>query len=167
MPRSIMTPNGLIFIQDLNIDNDPLINTSVTNNGRMFIADMHNTPRTLIRTQPSYSDVNNDPDLRKRMVKYYYGKIEVWLYGAFKDLGSYVVEKNGEASLGKGDVSMTPAKARYLMEKIIRKSVVLTILDKFVRRRNVNWFDLKEKHHSDLKEYIYTKLKSHFRRVVD
>lgn len=168
MPRSIMTPDGLIFIEDLNLNNDVMLNTNLINNSNLYIPNVgYVGPRTAIRTQPSYSDVNNDPELRKRVVKYFHGKVEVWLYGAYKDLGDYLVEKNGNVELGtsKGETNMTPNKARYLMDKIIRRSVILSILDKYVRRKNVNWYDLKEKHMSDLKEYIHAKLKSHIRRI--
>lgn len=167
MPRSIMTPNGLIFIQDTNIDVEPSSFVNVVNNGPILITDRNIAPRTIIRTQPSYSDVNNDPDLRRRVVKYYHDKIEVWLYGSYKDFGGYVVENDDNVSLSRGEVTMNPNKARFLMKNIIRKSVVLTIIDKFVRRNNVNWFDLKEKHHSNLKKFIHTKLKNYLRKNVD
>ena len=168
MPRSIMTPNGLIFVEDLNLNNDVLLQTNVVNNGYIYTAELGQPmPRTLVRTQPSYSDVNNDPELRKRMVKYFHGKVEVWLYGLYRDLGDYVVEKSGNVELGtsKGESTMTPNKAAFLMDKVIRKNVILSILDKYVRRKNANWYDLKEKHMSDLKEYIHTKLKSHIRKI--
>lgn len=168
MPRSVMTPDGLIFIEDLNADNSPLFNTRIiTRDGISYTADIgFSGPRTIIRTQPTIqSDVNNDPDLRKRVVKYFYGQFETWLFGGFRDLGDLFIEKSGSVSLGKSSDGMTSAKSDFILNEIVSKNTILKILDKYVRRKGANWYDLKTKHYDSLKSYIHTKIKSYIRKL--
>ena len=168
MPRSIMTPNGLIFVEDLNIDNSPLLTTHVTSNdGISYIANIgYSGPRTVIRTVPTLtSDVNNDPELRKRVVKHFHGQFEVWLFGSFRDLGNYFTDKNGTVTIGNSEDGMTNAKANYIMSEIVSRNTILKILDKYVRRKNANWYDLKGKDSESVKKYIHTKIRSHIRKL--
>ena len=168
MPRSIMTPDGLVFVEDLNVENVALQTAQIINrDGIYYTADIgYSGPRTIIRTQPTIqSDVNNDPDLRRRVVKYFYEKFEVWLYGSFKDLGNYFSDNNGNITAKQSSDGMTPNKAKFILKEVITKSTILKILDKYVRRRNVNWFDLKTKHYDSVKDYIRTKVKSHVKKL--
>lgn len=168
MPRSIMTPDGLVFIEDLNIENSSLYTTQIINrDGLYYTANVgYAGPRTIIRTRPSIeTDVNNDPELRKKVVKYFYGQVEAWMFGGFRDLADYFTEKNGTVTLGKSNDGMTSAKSDFILNEIISKSTILKILDKYVRRKNANWYDLKTKHYDSVKSYIHTKIKSHIRKL--
>lgn len=170
---ALNTSTGKIeFVRDNYVDYLPLVNTSMGTNN-VFIDDMNLMPRTIIRTNPSYQTVNNDPELRKKVVKYFFTRLsEDWLFGAFNDVNKYLTVKDGKVDIVKSlkDVGksgdMTDLKVEFVLEEVFTKHDLLEVIDKYVRHRNVNWYDLKTEHKGNLKDYIHGKLKSHMRKLI-
>jgi hypothetical protein len=178
MIRTYITHDGeLKFVQDLNVDYSPMIHTVMNSNnnvnGLLITDPSYLAPRPIFRTKNSFEGVNNDPELRKRVTSYFFDKFkDDWIYSSFKDLGKYFDVSNGEIMFVKNlkeyskDMEMTKSKARFLTEEIFTKHNILNVIDKYVRHRNVNWYDLKSKHRTDLKDYIHGKIRNHMRRMV-
>ena len=171
MIRTSINPNtGKIeFRRDNFVDLFGTVNLADIN--RTYITDISLMSRPIIRTNPSYPTVNNDPILRKKVVKYFFNKlVDDWLYGSFSDVGKYVIVKDGKAEFSKitseSDNTMNDIKARYITEEIFTKHDLLEVIDKDVRKQNVNWFDLRTKHKSDLKDYIHGKIKKHLIKLL-
>lgn len=166
MLRTFMSDGKLQFVYDVNTSYNPIFSTYVNSNNDLIIADpMLTAPRPIFRTDPTIPDVNNDPDLRKRMTKYFYDKYKSdWVYGSFSDLYKYLVVSNGEVKLGKSDDKDDKndnIKAEFLVKEIFSKYDMLELLDKYVHQKDVNWYDLRTKHKTEVKDYIHRKIKKH------
>jgi hypothetical protein len=170
--RTFINPEtgSLEFAQDYGIDYFPLATTSAS----VLIADSSLTlPRPIFRTTPSYQSVNNDPELRKKMTKYFFQKLQDdWLYASFGDVAKYLTVVDNKVTFSKSlsemgkNGEMTIEKVKFIVDEVFTKHDLLEVIDKYVRRRNVNWYDLKTKHKADLRDYIHGKLKNHMRKLI-
>ena len=130
-------------------------------------------PRPIFRTNPSYSNVNNDPELRKRVTRYFYEKfVTVWLPFTFIKLQKYLKNENGEIIFIKTisdyekDIKNDDKKIEFILDNIFSKHELLVFLDKFVNKNNANWYDLKTKYADKIKSELYDKLKNHMKKIV-
>jgi len=129
--------------------------------------------RPIFYTNPIKSDVNNDPELRKKIVRFFYEKFaNIWLSQSFIKLQKYLKDSNGEITFIKTiddydkEIVNDDKKVEFILENIFSKHELLVFLEKFVNRYNVNWYDLKTKHYEKVKSEIYDKLKNHMRKIV-
>lgn len=130
-------------------------------------------PRPIFYTNTVTSDVNNDPELRKKIVRFFYDKFcTVWLPYSFTKLQKYLKNENGKISFIKTasdyeqKIVNDDKKIDFIIENIFTKHEMVRFLDKFVNKFNVNWYDLKTKHVDKIKSDLYDKLKNHMKRFV-
>jgi len=159
--------------------NDPYANSSLvvtptySDEEKPSITGYNVYPRPIFYTNSNYSDINNDPELRKRVVRYFFEKFStVWLPYSYTKLQKYLKNTNGEISfiktIGEYDKEIINdnAKVEFILENILSKHELLVFLDKFVNKNNVNWYDLKLKHIDKIKSELYDKLKNHMKKIV-
>ena len=127
---------------------------------------------------PTSYDVNNDPELRKKVVKHFFHVYSTtWLPFSFTKLQKYLTLSNGNISFIKNineynkettvEKNVVPAdKLDFIIDNVFGKHELLVFLDKFVRVHNVNWYDLKTKHYEKVKTELYDKLKNHMKKIV-
>ena len=133
---------------------------------------------TIIPKQTYYAsntiyDVNNDPDLRRRITTYFYNKyIDNWLPFSFIKLQKYLKNENGKIDFIKNmseydnKVDNDDLKIDFILDNIFGKHEIVKFLDKFVRNNNVNWYDLKTKHIDRIKNDLYEKIKNLIKKIV-
>jgi hypothetical protein len=103
-----------------------------------------------------YPDLDKDPAVHKTLSKYYYYKLlDKWLYNDLRSLLAYVKIDNGKARLinamSEYDVnSVTEDTAENLdmrvnlLEKLISKDFIKSILKKIVEKYNIHWYHLNK-----------------------
>jgi len=91
-------------------------------------------PTTLLTTQYEYINVNKDPELRKKMVKYFLKKIDKWK---------------------KTDKNWKSVKVNTSSKPFIKK--LYKLLRKFVKSSDAEWYDLID-NRSVLKDYLRYRL---------
>ena len=85
-----------------------------------------------------YENLNADPHIRKRIVKYVRFKLlDEWLYGDLKSLLKYV-KKTGKSK----STNIQDKKVDYLEENVVTESFVKKIVEKYVKETQTNWFDI-------------------------
>lgn len=173
----IPTPNAGIFepvyLNDPYSNSSLIITPTYSDSDDKSIIGYNVFPRTNLYSNSTLSDVNNDPELRKKVVKYLYEKFAtVWLPFSFIKLQRYLKNTNGEITFIKtiGDYEKElvndDKKIEFILENIFSKHELLVFLDKFVNVNNVNWYDLKTKHIEKIKTQLYDKLKNHMKKIV-
>lgn len=121
----------------------------------------------------THNDVNNDPNLRRETVKYFYDKFKhTWLPEYFNNLYKYFKVVNGEVkyidSLSDIDTSTDnyEIKARFIVSHIFEKIDMEALIEKYALKNRVNWYDLK-KYKSDIRDYVHHKIDKHIRNRVN
>jgi hypothetical protein len=147
--------------------------TPNTNNNTNKVVGYNVYSRPVFYTNNTISDVNNDPELRKNVLRYIYNKfVNAWLPVTFIKLQKYLKNSNGEITFIKTEneydkhIINDDAKVNFIVDNIFSKHELLVFLDKFVNKYNLNWYDLKTKHIDRLKSELYDKLKNHMRKFV-
>ncbi len=119
----------------------------------------------LLPNKISYSNVNNDPNLRKNMVKYFWKKIKSWLNNSklYKKLYSNMYVINNKIKFGMDEKPENTAnniiKYEYIIKEIINKKDLYNVIDKFFKINNVNYWDLQTISIKDkIKKFIYYKI---------
>lgn len=88
---------------------------------------------------PYYQNLDTDPEIHKRMIKYYKKKLRKWLRGDLKSVLDKV----------KGD--NIDKKIEYIEDNIIKTSIVEKILYVYMKKTGLNWVNLT-KNNDILKE---------------
>jgi hypothetical protein len=176
MIRSFIVGDKLEFIQDHATSFYPYADNSIIvqhDNGLVTSSTTLVPPRAVFRTNPTISDVNDDPELRKRMTKYFFHKFKNdWLYQSLTELQKYLEIKDGQVQFVKSIDSYSKTnessdqKIKFIHEEVFTKHEMLTFLDKYVRKYNVNWYDLKTKHKHDVQDQLQHKIKNHMKKLV-
>jgi len=146
----------------------PLFNTSIIGNTVVPTIDFY-PPISVYPSVISYQDVNNDHDLKKRVVEYFYDKLlNNWLKFHYADLYTFFNVSGGKVNLvknvkdsennTKNDKHDNDIKYEFLVDKYLRKKDMLTLLSKFRKMNNLNWWDLKE-HAEKVRLYVHHKVK--------
>ncbi len=135
----------------------PLIYTANTlniNRASPFIATDINNPMRVVTGY--YPDLDKDHTVHKTLTKYYYYKfLDKWLYNDLRALLAYIKIDNGKArlinSMSEYNVnSVTDDTAENLdlrvdlLEKLIPKDFVKSILKKVVEKYNIHWYHLNK-----------------------
>ena len=84
-----------------------------------------------------YQNINNDKNLQNNVIKYFYYKLLKWI-----DKDEKFIKFN---------------KNIHKLEKNEGKLCIYKILRKFIKKTNLNWYDLR-KNKKNVKIYIYKKL---------
>jgi hypothetical protein len=157
--------------------NDPYSNSSLIINTESDNYSFSAYPKPISYNSSSY-DVNNDPELRKKVVRYFFDKYSTtWLPFSFIKLQKYLVSSNDNIEFIKNindynketiiEKNIIPSdKIDFIIDNIFGKHELLVFLDKFVRINNVNWYDLKTKYNDKIKSDLYDKLKNHMKKIV-
>jgi len=119
----------------------------------------------VIPTKITYPNVNNDPELRKKMVRYYWNKINIWLKESnlYKQLYSKMYVVGDKINFGMDEKPENTRnniiKYEYIIKEIINKKDLYNILDKFCKINDVNYWDLQDINiKNKVKNYIYNKI---------
>ena len=130
-------------------------------------------PIGFVSSSRNISDVNNDPELRKKITKYIYEKYKtVWLPFSFIKLQRYLINKDDVITVIKNineyeqTTSNDNTKINYILDTIFGKHELLVFLDKFISANNANWYDLKSKFLDQIKYDLYNKIKNHMKKIV-
>ena len=176
--------NNITDLYYSNIIQDPYSNSSliIKKNPDIIYTTESESPSNIITVIPRQTyyktnptlDVNNDPDLRKRISSYMYNKFKnIWLPFSFIKLQKYLKNENGKIifikNMSEYDNNKTEnddLKIEFILDNVFGKHEVVKFLDKFVRNHNVNWYDLKTKHIDKIKNDLYEKIKNHIKKIV-
>ncbi len=165
--------SSLIVSPDYSDDNS-IIGMSIPSGLQPSVLNGYNVfQRPIFYTNPIKSDVNNDPELRKKIVRFFFEKFaNIWLPQSYIKLQRYLKVSNGQVTFIKTvsdydkELVNDDKKVEFILENIFSKHELLVFLEKFVNRYNVNWYDLKTKHYEKVKSEIYEKLKNHMKKIV-
>jgi len=135
----------------------PLIYTADTiniNRASSFIATDINNPFRVVTGY--YPDLDKDHTVHKTLTKYFYYKfLDKWLYNDLRSLLAYVKIDNGKARLINSmseynvntvtdDTAVNLDLRVNLLEKLITKDFVKSILKKIVEKYNIHWYHLNK-----------------------
>lgn len=135
----------------------PLVyTTSTLNSNRMspYIMTDLNNPLNVVTGY--YPDLDKDPSVHKTLTKYYYYKfLDKWLYNDLRSLLGYIKVDNGKGkiinSMSDYNVnSVTNDTAENLdirvnlMEKLISRDFIKSILRRIVEKHNIHWYHLNK-----------------------
>lgn len=117
-------------------------------------------------------DLNNDPEIRIKMTKYFNDKFKLWIDKDYRDLHKYLkIQSDGKIRFVKtwdeyvNNEEINNIKTSFITDEIFNKNNMVRFLNKYVEKNNVDWFDLK-KHKDKIKENLFKKLRSHMRKFV-
>lgn len=129
-----------------------------------------------------YTNLNSDPKVRKRVTKYFYYKtFDKWVYKELINLLSYVsggkkklklvsnLKSVKSNSSKKDNTSIIKKKSKFLEDKVFGKKgikVMYNIINRYVKRRKVQWIDLINKHQDDLMMYIGKKFDKYLKSKI-
>lgn len=130
---------------------------------------MYNRPILQYDTfKNSRNNLNNSPTIRNKMTKYFFDKLKYsWLENYFTDLYRYLRMTEGIITYVKSSddydtsTDYREQKARFIISTIFEKIDMEALLEKYVKKHRVNWFDLKSKHARDIREYVHEKIEKH------
>lgn len=161
--------NSSLFFTQNNQDNED--NKDDQDNYNSFLA----FPRPIFYTNSNSYNVNNDPELRRRIVRYFFEKYSTtWLPFSFSKLQRYLVSSTNGIEFIKNineydneiTNNISSGKIDFIIKNVFGKHEILVFLDKFVRMNNLNWYDLKTKHSDKIKNDLYNKIKNHMKKIV-
>lgn len=105
-----------------------------------------------------FENLNADPRVHKRMVKYFYYKaLDKWMYEDMRDVLNYFTIKNDKVDLissmkdydvtaaDKESNETTEKKIDFIGKYILTQSYMNKILNDFVNRNNISWVDLPKR----------------------
>lgn len=122
---------------------------------------------------PIYTDINNDPNLRKITTEKYYKKaVSNWTKYQFIDLYKYVTIKDGKAvliknidNLDKYNDDTLNIKHDFIIEHYLTKNDFYILLEKFVNKYRINWWNIED-FLSELRDFIYEKMKKYMKKDI-
>lgn len=121
----------------------------------------------------TYPDVNSNKQLRNNVIDYIYNKIVGnWLKYQYFDLYKLLEVSNGTVSfvksMNKLDSSDKDVNAKYdfILRNFLNRETVSRLIDKFRRKNNINWWNIKD--NSDvLRKYIQHKLEKFMKSQIN
>lgn len=124
-------------------------------------------------TMAVYPDLNLDSSLRKQITNKFYDKvINNWLKYQYMDLYRYVTASGNKASLIKNidqlekvDDVVSDIKHNFLIDNFLSKNDLYVLLEKFVNKYRINWWDVKN-YSLELKEFIHDKMLKHIKKEI-
>lgn len=150
--------------------------------GQTYNLSVITPPMTNIR-QISFPD--NDPELRKKVVKYFYDRLkDIYFHGKFQKLLKYIVIENNIPRLvqsyeelqknidNKNDISI---RIKFITENIFSKYDLEVLISKLIQKYgmlfsddeyNMHWYNAKNKYSSKVKKAMYKKIKYRLQKKV-
>ncbi len=134
-------------------------------------------PFSPYQNQVEYLNVNNDPDLIRKINKYFFEKtMNAWMYSDFEELLTYLVIKNGKVSAvsnkkelenNKRDTDMKSIemKVNFITNHVMTKYDMKSFLKKYALKSGLDLWKLKE-NKSYVKKSIYKKIKSRLEKLA-
>ncbi len=116
----------------------------------------------------SITNPNDDPDMQKSIIKYFYQKLrDVYFYSSMAKLLGFVKIQDNKPRLvssyeeykNNNSPSNPEPKIKYIMDEFFSKYDLEVLLHKVVDNNGYNWYDLKEKHSHKVKKEIYKKIR--------
>ena len=130
---------------------DDLVLSPVSSATVPFVA-----PVAPLHNQVEYLNVNNDPELIRRITKYFFEKtMNAWMYSDFEDLLTYLMVKNGKVSVvsnkkelenNKRDTDMKSIemKVNFITNHVMTKYDMKSFLKKYALKSGLDLWKLKE-----------------------
>jgi hypothetical protein len=124
-----------------------------------------------------YENLNNDPDLIRKVTKYFFEKtMNSWLYSDFEDLLTYLVIKGDKVSVvsnkkelenNKRDSNMKSIekKVNFIADNVMTKYDMKSFLKKYALKSGLDLWKLKE-NKSYVKKSIYKKIKNKLEKLA-
>ena len=124
----------------------------------------------------AYQDINNDHNLKSQVVEYFYNKLlNNWLKYHYIDLYHMLIVSNGRAVLiknindiennKKNEKQDNDIKYEYLIDNYLRKKDLFSLLSKFRKINNINWWELKQ-HSEKVRIFIHHKVKQYIKYEI-
>ncbi len=155
---------------------------AATSSGQSYNISVITPPITNIR-QISFPD--NDPELRRKVVKYFYDKLkDIYFHGKFQKLLKYIVIENNTPRLvksyeelqknidNKNDISI---RIKFITENIFSKYDLEVLISKLIQKYgmlfsddeyNMHWYNAKNKYSNKVKKAMYKKIKYRLQKKV-
>jgi hypothetical protein len=122
----------------------------------------------------THSDVNNDRELRREVVKYFFDRFKhTWLPEYFSNLYKYFKVVDGMVkyvdSMEETDTntSHNEVKARFIVSHIFEKIDMEALIEKYALKHRLNWYDLKKYNKEDIRDYVHNKIHKHIRNRIN
>ena len=124
-----------------------------------------------------YENLNNDPDLIRKVTKYFFEKtMNSWLYSDFEDLLTYLLIKGNKVSVvsnkkelenNKRDSNMKSIemKVNFIADNVMTKYDMKSFLKKYALKSGLDLWKLKE-NKSYVKKSIYKKIKNKLEKLA-
>jgi hypothetical protein len=130
-----------------------------------------------------YEDLEADPDMRNRVVRWFYTRLKgEWLYedAEFRSLGRYFIVRGEKVELVANSEQYNdpsyknpeePERSLKLKLDLIRKHLVskrriARVLEKYAKKHSVKWWDLEDKWES-IKHALYKELRRKILQSID
>jgi hypothetical protein len=146
------------------------------------IADMPvpSIPLVYVNDTPKQSNIKNDSDIKKSVIKYYYYKLlEKWIYNDMIGILAFVnVNKEGVPSFIKSTENFSIAntskeskdildtKINFIKNSFFDKNFVKKILKKIIEKNNITWYDLYD-YESNVQKNLYLKTLKYLKSKLD
>jgi len=166
----IYTNNAVVY---KTVDNSIIITSSEPYyNTDIYNYKLYSLP--IVSSYNNFFNVNNDPELRKKVVKYFYKKYkEIWMPFSYEKIFKYFTKENDKITFVKSrddyiknDIKDKSEKKNFILKNIFGKHEMLIFLDRFIRKNNLNWYDIQKNNQSEIKSEIYKKIKMHIEKII-
>ena len=95
-------------------------------------------PPPIINELEKKVNLNKDKELRKKVTDFFYRKTKKW------------IENDSDFKEAKKNLKEIKSDEGY--------DIIYQLIRKYVKKHNVNWFDLRKYHYSSVKKYFKIKL---------
>ena len=124
-----------------------------------------------------YENLNNDPDLIRKVTKYFFEKtMNAWMYSDFEELLTYLIIKNNKVSVVSNkkelennkrdkDMKSLEMKVNFIADNVMTKYDMKSFLKKYALKSGLDLWKLKE-NKIYVKKYIYKKIKNKLEKLA-
>ena len=131
----------------------------------------------MIANEVQYLNINNDPDLIRKVSKYFFEKtMNSWMYSDFEDLLMYLVVKNDKVQVisnkkeldnnkKDNDMKSIEMKVNYIADNVMTKYDMKSFLKKYAIKSGLDLWKLKE-NKSYVKKSLYKKIHKKLQKLV-
>jgi hypothetical protein len=118
-----------------------------------------------------YTDINNDIEMRRKIVKYFYDIInDSWITYYFSDLFKYFIIENNNVKLVKSLNNLSNKDTNsliknYILNKYFKRNNIEKLINKFRKINDINWWEVK-KYQDKFSKFIFSKLKYHLESKI-
>lgn len=99
-----------------------------------------------------YEDVDYDPELRNKVVRYFLSKLLSFMADSYSDLLNHIVVKGNSYDVIKTDsekenkdsMEVRNKKIEYIKNHVLSKRLVAKLLERFTKETKMKWWDLRD-----------------------